>query len=305
MAAYYPLEDNEIKEGRPGPSGVGFKLTNDGNYDIERKLLKNVADPREEGDSATKNYVDGNYNNLKEKIIILTDYSMIHGEEFFNAKQKYIKNLGDPREESDAATKKYVDELRDKSLIHDENSFDAKNKFISNVRAPQNKSDVVNREHLEYYCILWDKTNRLYYAHNERISGVKSPSNDTDCANKYYVDNKTFCATTDSPVQITGYQTFKFNKFSSKLLDSDLKLSQDMFMKVTIFIASDKANEKLKIRLEKVKELLLDKTITVNEEIISMFVHGKLKEVLTLSALYTGNNKLKPYLHIEKIEFRY
>lgn len=294
MAAYYPLYDNEIKEGPLGPPGVGFKLTNDGNYDMESKLLKNVLHPQEDNDSSTKKYVD----DLKNKCLI-------RNNGYFNARNKCIRNIATPLEDNDASTKKYVDELKDKSLIHDENNFDAKNKIISNVKEPEKEGDVVTKKHLDYYCILWDKINRSYYAHNERISSVKWPINDTDVANKYYVDNKTFCATTDRLVQFTGvgYKTFEFNETTSKLLDSNLKLSQNMYMKITIFLACDKMNEKPKIRLEKVKEVLLDKEINVNEDSITMFAYGKLNEVLTLSVLTGGGCKLKPYLHIEKINF--
>ena len=34
--------------------GVGFKLTDDGNYDIDGKLLTNVGEPTGDGDATTK-----------------------------------------------------------------------------------------------------------------------------------------------------------------------------------------------------------------------------------------------------------
>lgn len=347
MAAHYPLFDDEVKEGPPGIPGIGFKLTEDGNYDMERKILKNVAEPSETTDCVTRNYTDSLHTQLRNDILVLTDSSLISNEKYFDAKRKIIRYQGDPEEAFDSATKKYVDDtveqLKSISLINGsgnnynakgknivnlrdpENSkhavnkqylehnaivlkdggYDAKNSTISNVKRPEKENDVVTKKHLDYYCILWDKTNRSYFAHNERISSVKRPQNDTDCANKYYVDNKFFCATTDRAVQFTGagYKTFQFNEFSSNLLDSNLKLSQDMFMKVTIFLACDKMDENPKIRLEKVKEVLIDRDINVNKDSITMFVYGKLNEVLVLSVLTGGRCKLKPYLHIEKIEF--
>ncbi|KAF8769811.1 hypothetical protein HNY73_017420 [Argiope bruennichi] len=294
MTAYYPLFEEEIKQGSPGIPGIGFKLTNDGNYDMESKLLKNVSHPLEGDDSSTKKYVD----DLKKSCLIRTNG-------YFNAKRKLIRNVEDPAEESDASTKRYVDQLRDKTFMHDGESFNAKNMFVSNVKWPKKELDAVNKQCLAYSCILWDKDKRIYFAHDERISNVKAPQNDSDCANKYYVDTKTFCATTARAVDFTGvgFRSFQFNEFSSKLLDSNLKLSQNMFMKITIFLACDKMVERPLIRLEKMKEVLIDRAISVNEETITMFAYGKLNDVLTLSVLSAGGCKLKPYLHIEKIEF--
>ncbi len=39
-----------------GEPGIGCKLTNDSNYDIENKRLTNVADPEEQKDVITKGY---------------------------------------------------------------------------------------------------------------------------------------------------------------------------------------------------------------------------------------------------------
>lgn len=342
MAAYYPLFDDDIKEGPPGIPGVGFKLTDDGHYDMERKYLRNVKEPSEINDCATKNYADSIRGDLKKDILVLTDHSLISNEKFFDATHKCIRNLRDPDEEADATTKKYVNEkineLKSISLINNnamgnhiinvkdpvnskhavnkhyfENnalilkgkSYDAKNKIISNVEEPEHENDVVTKKHLDYYCIKWDKADRSYFAHNQRISSVKKPQSDTDCANKYYVDMKTFCATTDRGVEFTGvgYKTFHFNKTTSKLLDANLKLSQDMYMKISIYLACDIMNESPKIRLEKATQVLLDRAINVNEETITMFTFGRANEVLTLSVLTGGKCKLRPYLHIEKLEF--
>ncbi|GFV06263.1 uncharacterized protein TNCV_915571 [Trichonephila clavipes] len=54
MTAYYPVFDDEIEQGPPGMPGIGFKLTNDGNYDMEGKVLRNVLDPEELTDSCDK-----------------------------------------------------------------------------------------------------------------------------------------------------------------------------------------------------------------------------------------------------------
>ena len=45
----------EIVKGLPG---VGFKLTDAGDYDIQNKKLRNVAPPETNNDVTTKSYVD-------------------------------------------------------------------------------------------------------------------------------------------------------------------------------------------------------------------------------------------------------
>ena len=46
------------ERGEPGLPGIGFNLTDDGNFDIDNKRLTDVADPVDDGDAATKKYVN-------------------------------------------------------------------------------------------------------------------------------------------------------------------------------------------------------------------------------------------------------
>ena len=48
------------EKGDPGLPGIGFNLTDDGNFDIDSKRLTEVADPIDKNDAATKEYVDNN-----------------------------------------------------------------------------------------------------------------------------------------------------------------------------------------------------------------------------------------------------
>lgn len=50
--------------GERGEDGVGFKLTEGGDYDMEGKVLKNAADPTDTNDVSTKGYVDRTLNYL-------------------------------------------------------------------------------------------------------------------------------------------------------------------------------------------------------------------------------------------------
>lgn len=44
--------------GHRGPQGIGFNLTNEKQYDIQGKQLKNIGDPIDEKDCATLKYVN-------------------------------------------------------------------------------------------------------------------------------------------------------------------------------------------------------------------------------------------------------
>ena len=50
--------DHPFAKGIPGAPGVGFSLTANGDYDMNKKKLTNVAAPTDNNDSATKKYVD-------------------------------------------------------------------------------------------------------------------------------------------------------------------------------------------------------------------------------------------------------
>ena len=58
------LLESEVKggsgeRGEQGLPGIGFKLTDDGNFDIDGKQLTDVSQPVDGGDATTKSYVDG------------------------------------------------------------------------------------------------------------------------------------------------------------------------------------------------------------------------------------------------------
>ena len=56
------------ERGEPGLPGIGFNLTDDGNFDLDNKRLTDVADPVHDGDAATKKYVDDE--NVRQDIAI-------------------------------------------------------------------------------------------------------------------------------------------------------------------------------------------------------------------------------------------
>ena len=55
-----PSATGKGEKGDPGLPGIGFSLTDDGNFDIDSKRLTEVALPIDNNDAATKEYVDNN-----------------------------------------------------------------------------------------------------------------------------------------------------------------------------------------------------------------------------------------------------
>ena len=53
-----PHTTNVVGGGVRGPPGVGFKLTADGNYDIDNKQLKNIKDGTDNNDAVNKNQME-------------------------------------------------------------------------------------------------------------------------------------------------------------------------------------------------------------------------------------------------------
>ena len=55
-----PTSSSTISQqrGLTGLPGVGFKLTDNGNYDIDGKRLTNVGEPTGDGDATTKAYFE-------------------------------------------------------------------------------------------------------------------------------------------------------------------------------------------------------------------------------------------------------
>ena len=51
-----------------GPRGIGFRPTNDGQYDMQGKLLTNVALPQKNSDVATKKFVLSEIRELRKQL---------------------------------------------------------------------------------------------------------------------------------------------------------------------------------------------------------------------------------------------
>ena len=95
--------DHPFAKGIQGAPGVGFSLTTDGNYDINKKRLTNVGAPSNNTDAATKKYVDDTSSGSTSTKRLTVDSNI-------DMKNTYrITNLSTPLDGKDPPTKDYVD----------------------------------------------------------------------------------------------------------------------------------------------------------------------------------------------------
>ena len=226
----------QFAKGVQGAPGVGFNLTADGNYDMVGKKLTNGGAPTSDTDSATKKYVDDNSGGGKTSLItvdsnidmkdtyrILNLKSPSDADEpvtknyaesnFFqrdgsqqmtgdvNMNNKKIKNLSSPTANSDAATKKYVDDSKvDGSVFlkldgtrQMTGDLNMNNNQIFNIPNPTGPKQPIPLAYGDLAYLHVDGSNMMtnyMNMNNKKITHLQTPTNNTDAATKKYVDDK-------------------------------------------------------------------------------------------------------------------
>ena len=115
------------EKGDPGLPGIGFHLTDDGNFDLDSKRLTDVADPVDDQDAATKKYVDDHIHsgavskkyvddeNARQDIAINSkagkdEVALLRAKDNIFMNNFKIFNLPNPSGPQQPATKNYVDQ---------------------------------------------------------------------------------------------------------------------------------------------------------------------------------------------------
>lgn len=152
-----------------GPPGEGFKLTQDGDYDIGNKKLVNVGVPTADNDVITKIYLDSHTPN--------------HLSESFSMRGKRIQDVADPTLEGDAVNLKHV---RQKCVLYGEDgTIRAKNGRISGVKDPIKEKDVANKRYVDNATPTRDSD---YWGFGKkRLARVANPIDDSDAVTKNYL----------------------------------------------------------------------------------------------------------------------
>ena len=187
----------EIVKGLPG---VGFKLTDDGDYDIQNKKLRNVASPETNNDVTTKSYVDN-------KALLVDGSNKMLGA--LNMDNRRVENLAPARHGfSDAVSSLHLNTFffdlnTNDGKIEAQNPIDMKNEKISNLAEGTDNSDAITKHQLETgLAPKADKTELSNYLKRDGtvsvtgnfdfgdniITKVGNGSQSTDVVNKGYID---------------------------------------------------------------------------------------------------------------------
>ena len=141
------------EKGDPGLPGIGFDLTDDGNFDTDSKRLTEVAAPIHNNDAATKEYVD---NNLPA--IDLSPYLKRDGTTsmtgHLNMNNHKISDLEDATDDNDAVSLKQLKEMTTdhRTNYHLQPSFTFYKDFAD--KAELTKGDVSIPGHTDHFELL-------------------------------------------------------------------------------------------------------------------------------------------------------
>ena len=203
----------EIVKGLPG---VGFKLTDAGDYDMQNKKLRNVASPETNNDATTKSYVDN-------KALLVDGSNKMLGA--LNMDNRRIENVAPARHgQSDAVSSLhlhnfYFDLNTNDGKIEAQNPIDMKNEKISNLAEGTDNSDAITKHQLQTglapkadktelaNCLKKDGsialTNNLDLGDN-KIVNVKEATSGTDAVNFTQLNNELYKYLHESGGDMTG-----------------------------------------------------------------------------------------------------
>ena len=166
----------EIVKGLPG---VGFKLTDAGDYDIQNKKLRNVAPPETNNDVTTKSYVD------KKALLVDGSNKMLGALNMDN--RRIAENVAPARHGfSDAVssvhlTTFFFDLNTNDGKIEAQNPIDMKNQKILGVKDPILHSDASNKFYVD--SSLNFKADKTELANYLKKDGSISVTSDFDFGN--------------------------------------------------------------------------------------------------------------------------
>ena len=203
----------EIVKGLPG---VGFKLTDDGDYDIQNKKLRNVASPETNNDVTTKSYVDN-------KALLVDGSNKMLGA--LNMDNRRVENIAPARHgQSDAVSSLhlhnfYFDLNTNDGKIEAQNPIDMKDQKISNLAEGTDNSDAITKHQLQTgLAPKADKTELSNYLKkdgsialtnnldlgNNKIVNVKEATSGTDVVNFTQLNNELYKYLHESGGDMTG-----------------------------------------------------------------------------------------------------
>ena len=192
-------------QGQPGPPGIGYKLTSDGDYDIQNKKLTNVKNGDADHDVMVKSQIEGYVNN---NFLNRLTGGQIGGD--LDMRGHSIKYLKFDKSDSAAARVAELNSKADKSDLDDYFKLDGSKAMngtlnmnsnrIVRLPDPQLADEPVARKFLTqtntlFYNIFLDLDGNSQMRGNikmndHRITGLTNPPNaDDEATNKKYVND--------------------------------------------------------------------------------------------------------------------
>ena len=121
-------------------SKEGVFIKDNGHYrataplDIDNQKVKNIPEPEEEGDAVNKKYVDVTTKSLSlDKVLIKENGGYNIENAYLNMNFGNIRNLGEPKDVSDAVTKGFLQKVIETTIWRVENKFSELNQVVSVV----------------------------------------------------------------------------------------------------------------------------------------------------------------------------
>ena len=150
------------ERGEPGLPGIGFNLTDDGNFDLDSKRLTDVADPVDLQDAATKKYVDDenarqdiaiNSKAEGDRVLPLDGSKSMTGNLQMGSKR--IRGLADGSDDGDAVNYSQLidhttDHKRDYQLV---SSFKFYRDFGDKGALTKSIQAITGHQHLDLYDV--------------------------------------------------------------------------------------------------------------------------------------------------------
>ena len=279
-------QQQRFLRGIQGSPGVGFSLTQDGNYDMTHKKLKNVGEGDESSDAVTKHQLETAINSKINTSPSLNNYVKKDSPEVaadLDMKGYAIKNLKvTPGGDASATSRKYVDgKLGTKADRNDLNDYlkrDGSNQMQGNLQMNNNR--ITNLPHpqlsdeaatKDYVTISMNHLPSLFFdrqgkskmlgdlqMNGKRITGLTNPPNaDDEATNKKYVDthiSKSNIKPSHSPRNVFQYLMNDVNEWSSEYnvkveSFSDLSESPHSWDKRVLNITPVKSGRNYRFRL--------------------------------------------------------
>ena len=298
------LSHGKIIEIARGLPGFSFKLTDDGDYDIQNKKLRNVASPQTNNDASTKSYVDSKVS----KTLQLDGSNAMTGH--LNMDNRRIENVGAGRHNTaDALTHLqfeafYFDLNTDSGNIEAQNPINMKNERILGVKDPILHSDASNKFYVD--SSLNFKADKTQLANYLKKDGSIALTNNLDLGNNEIVNVKE--ATSGShAVNLTqlNSELFKHLPKTGGDMTGDIKMDNNSIYEIknvendTSAVNRKYVNDELHKKLDKNKDFSMGNnkiTSLRNPDDSNELVNKSYVDQKVSQAGGSGSVDLTPYL---------